>query len=138
LVLLCNVFKKNCSFTKQNKKEMKKILFFTLVSLLTFSLNVSAKAKSASPEAKTEVAVEVSNTVLKGVVFDKLTNESLAGAVVSANGQKVYTDLDGNFTVQNVCEGKCQLKISMISYEDQIIDVDSRNFKSVQIKLSQR
>ncbi len=117
---------------------MKKILFFTLVSLLTFSLNVSAKAKSASPEAKTEVAVEVSNTVLKGVVFDKLTNESLAGAVVSANGQKVYTDLDGNFTVQNVCEGKCQLKISMISYEDQIIDVDSRNFKSVQIKLSQR
>lgn len=116
---------------------MRKILFISLISLLTLSLGATPKAKSASPEAKTEVQIQP-NRILNGVVFDKLTNESLAGAVVTANGQKVYTDLDGNFKIEQVCNGKCEIKVSLISYEDQTIEVDTNNSKLIQIKLSQR
>lgn len=116
---------------------MKKLLFISLVSLLTITLNATPKAKAASPEAKTEVLIE-NNRMLSGVVFDKLTNESLAGAVVIANGQKVYTDLDGNFKIEQVCKGKCEIKVTLISYEEQTIEVDTNNSKRIQIKLSQR
>lgn len=117
---------------------MKKLLFITFVSLFALAINGSAKAK-VSPEVKAEAATEVVNTnTLKGIVLDKITNESLAGVVVTANGQKVYTDFDGNFSIQNICDGKCQIKISLISYEDQTIEVDANNAKSLQIKLSQR
>lgn len=117
---------------------MKKLLFISIVLLFATVVNAAPKAKVA-PEAKVEAATEVVNTnTLKGIVFDKITNESLAGVVVTANGQKVYTDLEGNFTIQNVCTSKCELKISLISYADQILEVDAQNAKPIKIQLSQR
>jgi hypothetical protein len=114
---------------------MKKVMFIALVSVILFSVNASAK-DSASPEVKAEVTVQ-SNT-LKGMVSDKLTKETLAGATITANGQKVYTDLDGNFSISNVCGGKCQLKISLISYKEQTVEVNTNNPESLQVKLEQR
>lgn len=117
---------------------MKKLLFITLISIIALAMNVSAK-ETASPEAMvTQTSENTNNGTLSGIVLDKLTNESLAGAVIIANGQKVYTDLDGNFKIKNVCESKCQLKINLISYKEQIIEIDTRNLNSLQIKLSQR
>lgn len=113
---------------------MKKVLFISILSLFFLSLNVSAK-KGVSTEAKTEVMDQ--KIVLKGMVFDKLTHETLAGAIVTANGQKVYTDLDGNFVISNLCGDKCQLKVSLISYEDQTLEVDTHNTNDVQVKLQQ-
>jgi len=114
---------------------MKKILFSLFASFLFVSLNASAE-----PTAKpaTETAVQQSVVKLNGVVSDKITQETLAGAVITANGQKVYTDLEGNFTLPKLCGDKCQLKISMISYQDEIIDVDMSKSQTVQIKLQQR
>jgi hypothetical protein len=99
------------------------------------NLNVSAN-ENASPEVKA-VYSEQLNT-LKGIVADKVTQETLAGAIILANGQKVYTDLDGNFRLSNLCAGKCQLKISLISYKDQIVEIDTNKVQSLQIKLEQR
>jgi hypothetical protein len=115
---------------------MKKIMLLSVVALLTITLNVNAVEPAAKAEANTEVNT-ISNQ-LKGFVLDKKTNESLAGATITANGQKVYTDLDGNFTISNVCTGKCTLKISMISYEDQTIEVNTNEQTPLQVKLSQR
>jgi len=117
---------------------MKKVLILSILSLILISLNVSA-AGSPTPEPKTEILSQ-SSTVLKGMIFDNQTAETLAGAVITANGQKVYSDLDGKFSIKNVCNGKCQLKISLISYKEQTIevDVDSQDSKPVQIKLQQR
>jgi len=114
---------------------MKKVMFLSVVSLMLFSLSVSAKG-NVSPEVKTEV-LDQSN-VLKGIVFDKQTQETLAGAIITANGQKVYTDLDGNFSISNLCGGKCQLKISLISYREQTVEVDTNDLKMLQVKLEQR
>lgn len=114
---------------------MKKVLFLSVIALLFISINVSA-SKSPAPAPKVELQSQV--TVLKGMISDSQTNETLAGAVITANGQKVYSDLDGNFSINNLCDGKCQLKISLISYEDRVLEVDLQNAKTIEIKLQQR
>lgn len=117
---------------------MKKILFIAFISIFGVVSGVSSK-EAANTEIKAETSTGFQGTrTLKGVVFDKLTNENLAGVVVNANGQKVYTDLDGNFTVQNVCNGKCSITISMISYADRTMEVDTENGQQLRIELSQR
>ena len=93
-------------------------------------------SEKANLEAKPEVQLQ-SNTVVKGMVFDNLTNETLAGAVITVNNQKVYTDLDGNFTLSNLCEGKCMINISLISYVDQTIEIDLHKDQNLDIKLVQ-
>ncbi len=112
-------------------------MFIAIISMLFSNMSISAK-ESASPEVKPEVTTVQSTTVLKGIVSDKLTEETLAGAIITANGQKVYTDLDGNFSISNLCGGKCQLKISLISYKDQTIEIDTDKSQSLDIKLEQR
>jgi len=57
---------------------------------------------------------------------------------VYVDGQKVYTDFDGNFTFNNISKGKYEVKISMISYQDQTITVDTNKNKPLEIQLSQR
>lgn len=117
---------------------MKKALFISIISLTAMLSSVSAK-ETVSNEAKpAEAPAAVQTLVLKGNVTDKQTNESLAGAIVTANGQKVYTDLDGNFRIDNVCNGKCTIKVSLISYEDQTIEVNTSDNAAVAIKLNQR
>lgn len=113
---------------------MKKVIFAIIA--LVVSLSISAK-EPASPEAKAAATTEVSTFKLSGIITDKATNESLAGAVISINGQKLYSDLDGQFEIKNTTGEKLQLKVSMISYEDKIIEIDSNN-QTVKISLSQR
>jgi hypothetical protein len=114
---------------------MKKVMFIAVVAMMFVNLSASAK-DSVSPEIKTEVMEQ--STVLKGMVSDKQTQETLAGATITANGQKVYTDLDGNFSISNLCGGKCQLKICLISYKDQTVEIDTNSLQSLQVKLEQR
>ncbi len=115
---------------------MKKFFSIVLMSAAIFSL--SAK-EVASPEAKTSVVSEVVSAVnLNGLIFDKDTKESLAGAVVTVNGQKIYSDLDGKFIISNVKNSKLQIKVSLISYEDKTFEIDPSNTSSLKVELNQR
>ncbi len=115
---------------------MKTSLLFTILILAILNVNnLSSKDKA---EAEVNATVSASTVELNGIIFDKNTNESLAGVIVLVNGQKVYTDFDGNFTVKNVCNGICELKISLISYEDKILQIDTRKDKELRIALKQR
>jgi len=115
---------------------MKNFLSITILMLAFLNVSTLLAKTNAGAEAKTTV---VANTVeLNGFIFDKNTNESLAGVVVHVNGQKVYTDLDGNFSVSNVCSGVCELRISLISYEDRIVRIDTRKDNDLKIALKQR
>lgn len=115
---------------------MRKLFSIVLLSVTIFSL--SAKG-SASPEAKPSVASEVLSSInLNGIIFDKDTKESLAGAVVTVNSQKIYSDLDGKFVINNVNNAKIQLKVSLISYEEKTFEIDPSNASSLKIELNQR
>ena len=120
---------------KQTKDTvMKKLMLLSVVFFLFVAFQLSAEPKPAA----TSTTVVEQNYSVKGLVLDKITKETLAGAVITANGQKVYTDLDGNFALSNLCDGKCQLKVSLISYEDQTIEVDTKKSTVIEVNLQQR
>lgn len=115
---------------------MKPIKILSLLVMIVLTTALFAKEKEQLKENSTEVKIETLS--LNGVVSDKATGETLAGAVIVANGKKLYTDFDGNFSIDNVCSGKCLIKVSLISYEDQTIEVDPASVKQVDIKLRRR
>ena len=61
---------------------------------------------------------------LKSVVIDKNSKETLIGAVVSVEGTnvKAVTDIDGNFTLNGLKNGKYTLYIKYVGYKTQRID----------------
>lgn len=63
-------------------------------------------------------------SVLSGKVTDISTGETLSGAEISIEGTntKVYTDLDGNFTIPQLKPGKYTLICSLISYNKSLIE----------------
>ncbi len=115
---------------------MKSIKILSLLVFIVFATVVVAKDKEQSKEVLTEAKTETIR--LNGVVSDKLTGETLAGVVITSNGKKLYTDLDGNFSFENAGKGKCSIKVSLISYEEQTIEVDLASMKQVEIKLKRR
>jgi len=113
------------------KKNFFAVVFFALSVFL--GGNVMAGVNNSS-EAKN---VSNTKTVIEGKVVDKNTLETLAGVKIMLNGQKVYTDLDGRFTISTFPTGKARLKASLISYEEQDVEIDLSTSNSLQIKLAQ-
>lgn len=63
---------------------------------------------------------------IKGKVFDKRSGETLPGANVFIDGRTFFgasTDINGNFTIQNVIPGKYSLICSFTGYKRQVKDV---------------
>ncbi len=109
---------------------MKKIILSTLIIFTSLSI-VFAEGNSTNEIQKTTTSVS-------GQVIDKNTNEILAGVAVIANGQKVYTDFDGKFTISNLCEDNCTITITQISYESQKVELDNVRSNELNIMLSKR
>lgn len=109
---------------------MKKLILSTVIAF------ASVLGMFAAENGTTDTQAAV-NTV-SGQVLDKTTNEALAGVAVIANGQKVYTDFDGNFTVSNLCGDKCTIVVSQISYEPQVLELNLQNAQSLNVSLAKR
>ncbi len=111
---------------------MKKIILSAIICVA--SLGAYAAGTAQTETQSTQAAV----SSVSGKVIDKETKEGLAGVAVEANGQKVYTDFDGNFTISNLCGSNCEVNVSMISYETQTIAVNPSNSKTLDVSLRQR
>lgn len=72
---------------------------------------------------------------LSGQVIDNAG--SLTGVKVILNNEEVtvYTDFDGNFTINNVREGKNQITFSMVTYGSKSITVNPTETNNLQVKL---
>ena len=66
-----------------------------------------------------ETDKNVSKTTLSGKVVEFANAEGITGATITIvnTGETVYTDFDGNFTV-NLPEGEYDLEVKMISYQN--------------------
>lgn len=64
------------------------------------------------------------NSSIKGKVIDEKTGETLPGAAVVIKGTitGAQTDLDGNFSINNVAPGKYTLECKLISYNTKNIE----------------
>lgn len=86
---------------------MKRILLLVILALFLFP---------AYPSNFDDV---IKSTSITGKVIDKKTGEPLTGVSVKLTGLDltVYTDFDGNFSVNDVFPGKYDLKVSMLTYK---------------------
>lgn len=112
---------------------MKKLVLLTITVLAFLTTNANPTVKNdagTKSETKTEAV-----TLISGLIEDNSTNETLAGAVISYEGQTIYSDLDGNFVLKNVKPGKITLTVNMISYAEQTIELDTTDSSTVKIKL---
>jgi len=95
---------------------MKKTLVLIFLGVCT-SLTLLAFVNQRNGKSATIAA-----TTICGQVVDKLTGEPLAGVCVTAGSHAVYTDFDGNFTVEQPVGSS--LNVSLISYEAQQVQVN--------------
>lgn len=109
---------------------MKTIALFLILCFAPMAGFIYAGDNAAEVNEK----ISLRNYVIKGTVVDQ-NNESVAGAMVVINNQKVYTDLDGNFVIENIQNDKCEVNVSMISYEPQTFIVSASKSKNLTIKL---
>ncbi len=120
------------------------LLFAVMLSVVTFAAPVSSPEPVASPEPAAAAlnnlvsSETVTENIITGKVLDENTSEVLAGVCLSYNGQKIYTDLEGNFSIKNISKGTAKLTASMISYEEQLVEVKEDQSKELKIKLKQR
>lgn len=100
---------------------MQNIIKTFLASLILLSLTASytfAENDSFTDDSKTNSPVS-----LTGVVKDNDTGEELVCAAIEIAelNRKVFTDITGRFTINNLNPGNYTLKISYIAYEDKEI-----------------
>jgi len=101
---------------------MKNLLFILSIVFATasFANNNNEKLKSFS---------------LSGKVVDN--GGSLTGVKVVLDNKEivVYTDFEGNFSINNVLEGDHVISFSMVAYDTEIIKINPKNRQNINIKL---
>ncbi|WP_411029750.1 TonB-dependent receptor domain-containing protein [Spongiimicrobium sp. 3-5] len=95
----------NLAFIRKSLRKKPRWTTVLLIFLMTF----------------TNVVLAQSSGTLVGKVIDNQTGESLLGATVQVEGANLYavSDIDGNFTINNVPDGNYTVKCSFLSYKTQ-------------------
>lgn len=111
--------------------------FFGLVAFA--GENVVVKNQPNTMQANVEMSSEDSQFVISGDITDKLNNETLAGAAIHVAGAKVYSDLDGHFSIPVDKAGVYTLTVELISYETAELQVEVKDASSsFAVELAQR
>ena len=120
---------------------MKSVLVLA-VSLLISITAFAETDKSNNKKVKETEAVALTESVnalqLTGSVVDEKNKETLAGATILVDGKKYYSDLDGNFSINDVTPGKYKMVVELISYEPISLEVDLNNNRNLNISLHQK
>lgn len=107
---------------------MKKVLFL-LVLVLSISVVKANEPENAPARAKTNQ--------IEGVVKDHLTGEALVGVCLKLKGsdKTTYTDLQGNFKMEDIIPGTYDIEIDYVSYKDVTLKSVSTANSDVKIKV---
>jgi hypothetical protein len=101
----------------------------TIIALFTFTLAFANNNKSDK---------EVKMCSISGNVVD--AQESLTGVKVWLDGKEttVYTDFDGNFTINNVVEGEHTIAFSLIAYKNKEVVLNTKSNEKVTVELNEK
>jgi len=104
------------------KKSLLTLLFVSVVAV-SFAIN-NENAASKSKSTETATVAPTAAVSISGKVIDLNSGEALAGVEVAIEGsaKKVHTDLDGNFTIENLKPGAYNVIASYISYNKSFIE----------------
>ncbi len=104
-------------------KAINLIAAFLLTSTIMFASNDKAPA--------------LATTTLSGQVIDKTTGEVLAGVKIELDEKVVYSDLEGNFKINNIVPGSYKINTSLISYNSSSVEIDFKlHTNDVEIELN--
>lgn len=107
---------------------MKKVLFvLVLVSSIAF-------VKANEPE---NAPAKAKTSQIEGVVTDHLTSEALVGVCLKVKGsdKATYTDLHGNFKLEDITPGTYDIEIDYVSYKDVTLKSVSTASSDVKLKV---
>jgi len=107
---------------------MKKVLF-VLVLVLSISVVKANEPENAPAKARTNQ--------IEGVVTDHLTGEVLVGVCLKLKGSEktTYTDLQGNFKLEDITPGTYDIEIDYVSYKDVTLKSVSTADSNVKLKV---
>lgn len=104
--------------------------------ILLILMNSLAIAAADKPESKNSTAAR--SGAIAGIVLDKEFNESLPGAAIQIIGTEggTVTDIDGNFSINNLAPGKYTLRFTYISYEPkEIAEVTVKSGETIRLNI---
>jgi len=112
---------------------------FRIAAIASFTFFFSSITFAEGNPTSTTVAT----AAVSGKVLDINSGETLAGVAVAIEGTdlKVYTDLDGNFTINGIEPGTYNLILSMISYKNSLVEnvqLQANEKEEMDIKLENR
>ena len=119
---------------------MKSVLVLAASMLITLSSFANTDSKNSKSKETESIAVieNVNALQLTGSIVDEKNNESLVGATIIVDGKKHYSDLDGNFLVNDVKPGKYELVVELISYQPVSMHLDLTKNQNLKINLNQK
>jgi hypothetical protein len=108
-----------------------KALIFLSACILLFSATTIAAKKGPKPSGP------ATQSTLSGVVFDKDSNEKLAGVTIqlTETDQKIYSNAKGEFTLDGIAPGTYKVKINCISYNDKEMTVKVSKTQNEKLKV---
>lgn len=115
--------------------------FLILIAVIFVAYTTYANNKNEKRVEKTDIhQVTERSSILSitGSIVDNKNNESLAGAAIYVDGNKYYSDLNGNFSVSHLAPGKYLLRIELISYQPTEMEVEIDSSKNINIVLNQQ
>jgi hypothetical protein len=100
----------------------------TIIALFTFTLSFANN--------NNEKAVKMCS--ISGKVVD--AKESLTGVKVWLDGKEttVYTDFDGNFTINNVVAGEHKVEFSLITYKNKEVVLNTKSDEKITVELNEK
>jgi hypothetical protein len=111
----------------------------SIISFLTALILIASSTITYSNVITDPTITTNDKAVITGKVIDKITGESLAGALVEIKGTniKVYTDLEGNYTINNIDPGMYSIEINYISYSSktQNLTIEAGSKESVNVEI---
>lgn len=108
---------------------MKKALVLLAIVFSVSQVGASEPEGKSVPKAKTNQ--------IEGVVIDHLTGEALVGVSLKLKGSEetTYTDLQGNFKIEDVTPGTYDIEVDYVSYKDITLKSVSTASSDVKVKV---
>ncbi|MBL0330695.1 MAG: carboxypeptidase-like regulatory domain-containing protein [Bacteroidetes bacterium] len=107
---------------------MKKGILILVVSLIT-NLVVAGNGIDNKNATNTKL--------VSGKVIDKISGEEIAGAEIKIDGTIVYSDLNGNFSV-NMNVAKTEVVVSFVSYNDTKLNIEPFSYNTLVVELESK
>ena len=75
--------------------------------------------------------------LISGKVIDKKSGEEIAGAEIKIRDKVIYSDINGNFSV-NIDAEKTEAEVKFVSYNDIKINIDPFSYNSIVVELESK